>query len=166
MKALKENIRASFYFLLNKFIGFANKLFNNNAWLFIGQPMIEGSPDNFAYGDLSTRHKILYASFNLLNEYVENELSNAMPSFKYIIKNYNISKYHAYNIDFELFAEVKALHNYWNFERKEEYKKIKEIEVIKNKSENQYIQLEYLDNEFYLKEEAMLERLFKIRKLL
>jgi hypothetical protein len=138
------------------------------------QPCSNGDIINFdcyRYGWLDTDHKMLYALFNLLNLYVARELESLYSPTKEEIEKEPHLKTQA-----DLIAEIKAIHQWWNVERKESFIARDRLlnkwsELRKNKETRQngeaekvFKEMKEADQSFEDQTDAMISRLMKIRR--
>jgi hypothetical protein len=124
-------------------------------------------PDYYRYGWTDVDQRMLYAMFNLLNDYVDNELSFLhFPSKQEVEENESL-KYQR-----EVILEIKTIYSWWNIERKikarELAAKLDAWYIAKQNRKPNANQLHELHRklevEFDQKEEEMTIRLMKIRK--
>jgi len=132
-------------------------------------------PSGWQYGWLDIDHRMLYANFNLLNEFVKHEMPNMYcPTLEECEDEYCGAANKAQR---DAYFEIQALHKWWNVERKEDEKKCQElVDVWHDRKYKQKIFDEETDRLFkeHLdadkaaldKETEMLIRLIKVRKSL
>jgi len=123
----------------------------------------------YRYGWLDSDHKMVYALFNILNNFVADEMPHwYCPSEEEIDQNpHLLNQRHKY-------LEIKTIHYWWNIDRKrrEQYyadllHKWNEARKNQDPAEHQFwIDLKAEESAFKDKEEEMLIRLIKIRGVL
>jgi hypothetical protein len=126
-------------------------------------------PDAYRYGWLDCDNKMLYALFNILNLFVEQEMPNwYCPSEEEVAKDHSLA-YQRVN-----YLEVKAIHYWWNVERKRQEKLADTIlhdwfeakglgSTVQN---NLRVRLDKIEMDNVDKTEEMILRLLKIRRSL
>jgi len=129
--------------------------------------------DCYRYGFVNTSDQMLYAMFNLLDQFVKHEMESFYcPSEEEIIKSPELQSQR------DLYFEILAIHRWW-FEEKLESMKIeddflsewsnarKDIEKRKNgEAEKLFNQLQKIKEDRDAKLEEIISRLMKIRKSL
>lgn len=130
------------------------------------QPKANG---DYRYGWLDSDHQMIFALFNILNNFVKNEMPHwYCPSEEEIA--FDASLLHQRNI----FLEVKAIHYWWNVDRKRQDKRkdhllhdwheAKKISV--SKEHQLWEDLRKAETALEDKEDEMILRLIKIRRSL
>ncbi len=129
------------------------------------QPKVKGEYA-YRYGWIDSDHQMVYALFNILNNFVEHEMSSwYCPSEEEIAEEPSLlSQRHKY-------MEVKAIHYWWNIERyrqdeaqAELVSKWHDAHRIGDSSEHQlWKDLEIIKKANQDKEEEMIARLLKVR---
>jgi hypothetical protein len=146
-----------------------SRFFYQHHMLNLQQPNNIWQVDHYRYGYLDVPEQMLYAMFNLLNNFVENEMgSYYCPSEEQAKEDPSLYKQR------ECYFEILRIYDWWNIERKIEYSKIKELEnkwyteCIKEENSNLcatfFEELNNLEDFFERKTEAMIIRLIKIRR--
>jgi hypothetical protein len=114
--------------------------------------------DNYSYGWIDADTQILYANFNILNSFVENELPNLSSETEQ-----------------KFYKEIRGLYKWWNIDRKESYRKNLILQdawwnmrglMPQAIVDNAWKEFQLAQEIFDAKEEEMLILLIKIRKYL
>lgn len=125
--------------------------------------------DSYRYGWIDIDNRMLYAIFNLLNQFVEHEISNTyFPTWEDIKKDPGLQSQR----DFVL--EVRAIHEWWNVDRKMESKVKRDLlsawsQARQNGLPNTnklWTELQQSEIDFESKTDEMIARLMKIRRKL
>ena len=132
------------------------------------QPKVKGEP-GYRYGWLDSDTKMVYALFNILNQYVENEMPH-----HYCPSEEDVQAEPFLLTQRSNYLEVKNLHYWWNVGRKREEKKYLELlhvwsqaKLDQNPSEHQlWLELKKIEQANDDKLDEMITRLIKIRRSL
>ena len=125
--------------------------------------------DHYRYGWIDTDSRMLYALFNLLNQFVKHEIKNL-----YLPTEEEIEKEPSLQDQKNLVLEIQQIHYWWNFERKQDHKEASDMlhvwyEAKKSKAGNEEdLYKKYRENEERLenKTDEMIARLMKVRRSL
>ena len=131
--------------------------------------------DNYRYGWLDTDHRMLYANFNLLNEFVTHEMSNFYCPSLVECDDENCGASNKAQRD--VYFTILDLHNWWNNYRKMEaaandalqhawYERRHKHKIFDEETDRLWTAHLAADEAFLEKETEMLIRLIKIRKSL
>lgn len=132
--------------------------------------------EKYYYGWLDTDTRILYASFNLLNEFVKYEFPNLYcPTEEECSSDEHFAA--SNKRQREAYFEIEALHKWWNVDRQSEHLHLDVLQdrwysrKYKQKQSDELTQTfwaEYMEakEKYEAKEEEMLIRLIKVRKSL
>jgi hypothetical protein len=130
--------------------------------------------DCYRYGWCDVDHKMLYALFNLLKEYLEEEPTD-------LTTHYSLEEINAdpgYKSQYDNLQEARAIYHWWTVDRKKELtvydEKLKEWSELHHndttrrngKSAEVFKELHQVETDNDAKEEEMIARLLKIRKSL
>jgi hypothetical protein len=126
----------------------------------------KGDDDVYRYGWRDVPEKMLFAIFNLLDQFVREELPN-----KYFPTEEEASKDEFLQIQRNNCLEAQAIHHWWTIDRKLANKKINDLRVAWSKAhrarlpeaKEMLIELRKLEEEFEKTTEEMIARLMKIR---
>lgn len=161
LKTLPEFVE---YKILNRFIYPLTKLKNwikynliyRNHIVNLSQPCHDATHiECYHYGWIDTDKKILYAVFNIFNDFIKNEYKHLYkPTDKDIEDDESLIKQR------KLVLEIEDIHYWWNYQRIFDQKKLSELNPRDFES---YGKLESMLSE---KENEMLNRLIKIRESL
>ena len=121
--------------------------------------------DNYRWGYTDIVERILFANFNLLNQFVELELDEPIETKianlqKLIEETKDDDEREVLTKELELYKEVSCLYDWWNYLRKAEYE---EKEILSNIDKKKWIEA---DQKFDEKEQKMFMRLSEIRRFL
>lgn len=187
LKDLKEKYPIRFFFFKTLKQIFVCKIFNNilnpikNIKNYIKYNFLEkhhildlSQPDNFynievyKYGWCDTSEKILYAIFNLLDQFVKNDLEyfNCPSEYESLISPELKEKR-------DVYFEILLIHNWWFYLRKvdlinyqNEFKRWNNSLYDKEEAKKELLALQKMEDELNKKTEEMVLRLMKIRKYL
>jgi len=130
------------------------------------QPKYSGE---YRYGWIDSDSQMLFALFNILNNFVKNEMQHwYCPSEEEVKVDCSLLNHR------NIYLETKAIHYWWNVERKRQQKMQgnllkdwSEARIANSSSENQlWEDLRKAEASFEEKEEEMIQRLIKIRRAL
>jgi hypothetical protein len=131
------------------------------------QPKNPHSSWSYRYGWCDVSEKLLYAIFNLLDQFVKNELPNLYcPSEEEAAKDAGMKSQR------DLYFEILAIHKWWFEDSKIEYKAFEDCrsrwcDVRKSKSaetEDLWKLMREMEDEYERKTDEMIGRLMKIRR--
>jgi len=125
-------------------------------------------PEDYSYGWLDSDRQILFANFNILNNFVKNEMPDFYcPSEEEVKADPHLASQR------NNYLEIKAIHHWWNVTRKQDSDKYSKLVKAwcdakgKDPSEHSlWKEIDKLEIEINAKEQDMLFRLIKIRKSL
>jgi len=132
--------------------------------------------DDYKYGWRDTSERMLYAMFNLLDDFVKHELSDLYcPTEKQIkdAENDPLEWTQQSLIDQkDFYFEILAIHKWWTHDRKIEYKAFEDMRSQWSKakrsraanSEELWNKTNIMEKEFERKTDEMISRLMKIRR--
>jgi hypothetical protein len=131
------------------------------------QPKHKSMIDNYSYGYCDAPEKMLYAIFNILNDFADHELKNY-----YCPPEDEVAADESLNEQRKTFFEIVTIHHWWNFERKIEADRCKSMNdrwfyALKNKdpkAKEYFKEMEDTERAFEEKTDKMIARLFKIRR--
>lgn len=132
-------------------------------------------PDEYKYGWQDTDTRILYANFNLLNEFVKHEMPNFYCPTLEECENEQFGFSNKAQRD--AYFKILDLHNWWNYERKIEQFNIDNLrdayhhrkydqKIRDQETEKMWNSLQEAETNFADKETDMLINLIKIRRSL
>lgn len=130
-------------------------------------------PEGYKYGWCDVPEKMLYAMFNMLNQFVEGELINYYcPSEKEIAEASSEDEAFILQRQRDYVFEVKSIHRWWNIERPQmlslHQKTLNEWyssrKTDTNKAEKRWELMKRQDLEFENKTDEMIARLMKVRR--
>ena len=133
------------------------------------QPKNPDQIDEYRYGWRDTPELMLYAMFNLLDNFVKNELPHC-----YTPSEEDVKKEPGLQSQREQHLEMLAIHKWWTEERKEEYKKFYDLQAEWHKkrkasdpkAENFYNKMHEKEDQLEEKTDEMINRLMKVRRAL
>ena len=166
------------------YINFTRRIKNSLYWirshtynkyhiLDLRQPIekdgIENLHDSYRWGYICADTKMLFALFNILNDFVENEFKDF-----YCPTEEDIANVPTNSIQRDAYFEILALHKYWNIDRKKAQKEMDKLldEWMAAKSfgdpntNKLFVKENALQKAYEDQEEEMLIKLIKIRKSL
>lgn len=125
--------------------------------------------DCYRYGWIDTDNRMLYALFNLLDQFVKHELDNMFCPTEEDIQNDPSLQNQK-----DLILEIKAIHHWWHKERKLEYKihddALEAWSMARHNglphTDKLWQKLQQSDIDFEAKTDEMIARLMKIRRSL
>lgn len=133
------------------------------------QPKTNKDIDQYRYGWADADSRLLYAIFNLLNLFVEQELPHYYcPSEEAVAKEPYLQSQR------DLVLEVKAIHHWWNIDRKNDHRVYNQLltdwsDARRSKDANKsqlWNQLQEMETQLEEKTDEMITRLLKIRRSL
>ncbi len=151
---------------------FKSKTFSKQHFLDLRQPKNEFQTDEYRYGYCDIPEKMLFAWFNLLDDYLNKE-KPWDPITSYTLQQINIDP--VLQEQYNHLQEAKSILNWWKVERKDYFKGINEIISLVQQKDNKLSEIEkedlltfYYNLETFMneKEDEMLARIIKIRKSL
>ena len=125
--------------------------------------------DQYRYGWRDTPELMLFAIFNLLDNFVKNELPHCYtPSEEDVLKEPGLKSQR------DMHLEILAIHKWWIEDRKEEYKRFSDLRTTWYKkrkardpgAERYYKRMRKKEDAFEEKTDEMLNRLMKVRRAL
>ncbi len=132
--------------------------------------------DEYKYGWRDTPERMLFAMFNLLDEFVKYELPNLYCPTEEEIKNAenDLLKWSQKSLisQREIYFEILAIHKWWTYDRKIEYKAYENMrhqwsisrKEKANNTEYLWKKMRAMEEEFERKTDEMIARLMKIRR--
>lgn len=125
-------------------------------------------PNGYRYGWQDTDRRMLYANFNLLNEFVKHEMED------FYCPTPDECSDEGSRIQRNTYFEIHEIHNWWNVERQKELNAIDKLtndwwkakKAIDPRASELFDELQSLKQKYDEKEEEMLIRLIKVRKSL
>lgn len=133
------------------------------------QPKNEDDIDQYRYGWLDVSERMLYAIFNLLDQFVKYEMKNYYcPTEEDILKEDNLQAQK------DIYFEILEIHKWWTVDRKDAHKQCNELRnkwhslLKQNDPQTQIIwdKMREMDDELERKTDEMIIRLIKIRRSL
>ncbi len=127
--------------------------------------------DYYKYGWCDADRRMLFALFNILNEFVEKE----MPEGYYVPSEDEALNDPGMKVQRDYALEIKNIYIWWNIDRKNEYRSINQLQSKwwaakkskdRAKAENLWKDLQSAKDSFDNKEDEMISRLMKVRRSL
>jgi len=138
------------------------------------QPINDEGCDNYKYGYSDVRERMLYAVFNLLTEFVEEEVHPLQNKIKYLEKAIaKKDKDNEWEIDsnehwLEAYIKIRNLYNWWKYTRKFKYNQSNKLFEVYLQSKDNSDREKWIKSheDFDKEEQVMFIEACKIREFL